>query len=443
MLQAHEAVVSALMEEDKKIDVVKPNYLVQRVAPNKLCRDGGLVVHAQFRFLLDQTWRDRGAWVAWCRKVVCAPDGQSHGGTRKVFFTLQQDDDNESQDSVSAGGSDDYKSRSGPDDYADGSPGGGEDYDWPVGSLPVLHGEASVGGNGERRRLVAGGGSAAGTLTGGGDLAGGPSARRGNAAGEGSAGGLAAAGDSSACVSAAKEGRRGRRSSRGPMLTDEVSPCVSIIPVGTAEGPGGNSAAGTDGSSGRSSPSGSVAGGSGAVRGAIGRPAVTGDGCGSSAAAGDGSDGPVAVGVGIGSLGAGGDGPGAAAGGSTSSGATGGGGGRSESRTTSVIGSGAGAPAGGSTAAPAAPTSAGLHILFIQALRCSNEALGLAPGERQSVTSLVRSKPSWFSMNCSFFTDMDLDTTDPDQLSCQTDSYITAAYRARPHAVPSVRRVQE
>lgn len=59
------------------------------------------------------------------------------------------------------------------------------------------------------------------------------------------------------------------------------------------------------------------------------------------------------------------------------------------------------------------------------------------------MTSLVRSKPSWFSMNCSFFTDMDLDTTDPDQLSCQTDSYITAAYRARTRAVPSVRRVQE
>lgn len=81
MKKAHEAVATALMEEQERAAVVKPNYLGQKVSPNALWPNGGVVVYAQFPFLLDQSWRRSGAWLSFCRKAVCAPDGRSNGGT--------------------------------------------------------------------------------------------------------------------------------------------------------------------------------------------------------------------------------------------------------------------------------------------------------------------------------------------------------------------------
>ncbi|KAK1866428.1 hypothetical protein I4F81_008948 [Pyropia yezoensis] len=102
--------------------------------------------------------------------------------------------------------------------------------------------------------------------------------------------------------------------------------------------------------------------------------------------------------------------------------------------------------AGGALTSPISP---GLHNLYTEAVRASNDDLGLNPDDLGlnpddcvSVLTLAQSPPFTFFKNCSFYTDMDLDTADPDQLSCQTDSFITAAFRAGPKVAPSVRRVR-
>lgn len=84
----------------------------------------------------------------------------------------------------------------------------------------------------------------------------------------------------------------------------------------------------------------------------------------------------------------------------------------------------------------------GLHNLLTQALRTSSAAMGLDVEEHASVTTLAQSPSSTFFMTCTFFTDMDLDTADQNDWSCQTDSHIVAAYRARPKVAPAVRRAR-
>lgn len=125
--QAHETVVSAIMEKDKKIEIVKPNYLVRRVVPNKRWPDGGVVVYANFPFLLDDSWAESGAWSAWCRKLVCAPDGQSNGGTCEVLFILEKDQQDGPGANEVSGSSGDDGSQGGDDDYMDLTPGGDDD----------------------------------------------------------------------------------------------------------------------------------------------------------------------------------------------------------------------------------------------------------------------------------------------------------------------------
>lgn len=102
--QAHEAVVNAMMDEDEGAEVVKPTYLVQKVMPNNFWPDGGVVIYAQFPFLLDQWWRRSGSWAAFCPKAVCAPDCQSQGVTYGVFFTLQREEGGDSGGSAAVGG---------------------------------------------------------------------------------------------------------------------------------------------------------------------------------------------------------------------------------------------------------------------------------------------------------------------------------------------------
>lgn len=523
--QAHEAVVSAMMDEDRKIDVVKPNYLVQYVTPNKLWPDGGVVVFAQFPFLLDQSWKDSGSWLAWCRKVMCAPDGRSHGGTYEVFFTLQEDNTDQPEGGASSGSSDDDndsllgdsdnisldsgdapvpplgRSRGGASatggstgrmasggGSAGDSAGAGRSVDVGGSAGDSAGANRSVGGSGNAADSVGSPGSAASqgnpAVAAGGSSSppetvgrsavplagsargGGRTARFGRTAGRavratgvpgntGGAGGTGGAGRSGRHT-AGVERNAGRRSTAdGTSAAGSTSAAADGSggvsngdPYGSASPP----AAGEAGADGSSSPA--ARGGSLARDGDSGAAPERHGGSGSiSTAAGDNSD--------IDGGGAsGGNTPGAAvSGGSRVEGrdrnegarvvggsgsrAVAGGGSGSRARTVGSGGSASGAAARSGALHGAAPTSEGLHGLYLKAMRCSNEALGLAPGERQAMGVLVRSPPSSFSMNCTFFTDMDLDTTDPDQLSCQTDSYITAAYRARPRVVPSVRRVHD
>lgn len=536
--QAHEAVVSAMMEEDKKIDVVKPNYLVQRVAPHKLWPDGGVVVYAQFPFLLDQSWRDSGAWVAWCRKVMCAPDGRSHGGTYEVFFTLQKDVQGSGERSDSSGSSDDSddfpcvesddmsqegdetavalrartQGRGGPvQREMAGDPrevgvtaaaagragslvgaGGTAAAADGTGNSVADRGSTGVGGITVRAAGDMAGpdkSAGAGASEGGGDSSfpaarSGRSAGRPESAGRG-AGRAAGAGRIGGRVAGAR--RSGRQAaaagrSAGDPADDDASrnPSASLDAVGNS---GGRPVAGREGGQSLAAASQGRSRGSAVAHTSGGRPAGSGvadvspgeaarsgvhGGDDTSVRGGDDSD--TVGGFGGVAAGAGGSAPGAAGSGG-SSGAVGGSngsspvaGGGSGANAPVGGGSGSGSGSGSSSRAPtvgsrgstsgasavrtgsatrALPTSQGLHNLYLSAMRCTNDALGLAPGERQPVVTIVQSPPSSFSMNCTFYSDMDLDTTDPDQLSCQTDSYITAAYRARPRVVPSVRRVHE
>lgn len=398
MKKAHDAVVSAMMEEDERTAVVKPIYLVQQVEPHKLWPDGGVVVYAQFPFLLDLSWRRSGAWVSFCRKAVCAPDGNSQGGTYEVFFTLQKPDSSGlgegSVDATTgadgATGSDGSSSSDGSGTDDDGGPrqgpGGGAQ---PV---PPLNGGGAAGGAGDGGAPPDSGAVAPGAVGGG----------------QGQAPGEAGAGPVDADSSSPRRG--GSDSSMTSGVAGTMPGAPSVAPV---------------------------AGGSGTGAG----PAVDGGSGGALAAESGGARSPGAQ-----------DGRSGAAPNSRAVDAAGNGG------AASAAGAPGGAPAGNSgvasrqarrasekdsTKRPApAPSSAGLHNLYTQAVRASNADMGFDAEQRVAVTTLAQSPPSSFFMSCSFFTDMDLDTTDPDQLSCQTDSYITAAYRARPKVALAVRKVQ-
>lgn len=417
MKKAHEAVAAALMEEEDRAPVVKPNYLVQKVLPKKLWPDGGVVVYAQCPFLLDQSWRSSGAWLSFCHKAVCAPDGRSHGGTYDVFFTLHKENSSGSggdvvetagslDDSVpSLGSNDGISSEDSADDsnivdYSD-------DERAPPGS-----GRMTAGGVGGTPAAGGGGGSAATNRTGR------------AAAADGGVGASVAVGECGDAI-----GGRG------------AAPAVGRGngPPSADRGGGGNAVA--DGGVG--APYAGGRGGAPAAGWGGGAPTAGGGGA-TERAAGDGGA-PVAGGRGV-SAGAGGDSGAPVAG--ADIGAPVVEGGSSGAQVVDGVGGPVGRATGrvgvrriGELSAPVAPASAGLHHLLLQAIRSANLYIVQDVEERVSVCTLAQSPPSSFFMNCSFYTDMDLDTTDPDQLSCQTDSYISPAYRARPRTTPSVRKV--
>lgn len=419
MKKAHEAIVSALLEEGKRATVAKPSYLVQRLMPTLRWPEGGVVVYAQFPFLLDLSWKQRGAWSAMCRKTACAPDGDSAGGTYEVFFTLEADPGSGSEESSGEVLDlvDDVESMF-PDDAAgvDGAAGSG--------SLPRGTNESSAtaeGGSGSS----AGGGSTASDPAAGADV-GSP------AAGGLSAQGLGAGGDGGGSTAGGDNG--------GPAAGGlfEAGPAA-------ASGGGGSTAGGDNGGL----AVGGLSEGSPTAGGGTGGWTAGGD-TGGPAAAGVSASGPIASG-GCGDGGSGdGSMDGGARGGSTAA--------RAGGASTAERAGGGGSSAGGATLAAAAPggavspddspapvprgpTSEGLHALLMEAARSTNKDLGLGPERRAEVETITQSPPSSFFLNCSFYTDMDLDTADPEDMTSQTDSFITAVYRARPRVAPSVRRV--
>lgn len=92
LAQVHEAAVAAMMEDDAHASVVKPHYVVYEVDPFLLWPDGGVIVYAQFPFLLDDSWRSTGLCISYCRKVLCDPDPTNMGGTYEAVFSMDQAD---------------------------------------------------------------------------------------------------------------------------------------------------------------------------------------------------------------------------------------------------------------------------------------------------------------------------------------------------------------
>lgn len=103
LAQAHEAALAAMMEEDARATVVKPHYSVVEVDPHFLWPDGGVVVFAQFPFLLDDSWRTPGLCLSYCRKVLCDPDPRCMGGTYEAIFTMEKVDVERAGSAVDAG----------------------------------------------------------------------------------------------------------------------------------------------------------------------------------------------------------------------------------------------------------------------------------------------------------------------------------------------------
>lgn len=373
------------------------------------------------RFLLDLSWKQRGAWSAMCRKTACTPDGDSAGGTYEVFFTLEADPGSGSEESSGEVLElvDDVESMF-PDDA------GGVDGAAGSGSLPRGTNESSAteeGGSGSSP----GGGSTASDLAAGADVA-------SPAAGDLSVQGLGAGGDGG--------GSTGGGDNGGPAAG-------GLFEAGPAAAPGGD---------------GSTAGGDNgglAVCGLSEGSPTAGGGTGGRTAGGD-TGGPAAAGVSAsGPIACGGGGDGGSGGGSMEGGARGGStaaraggastaeragvGGSSEGGATLAAAAPGGAVSPDDTPAPVppGPTSEGLHALLMEAARSTNKDLGLGPERRAEVETITQSPPSSFFFNCSFYTDMDLDTADPEDMTSQTDSFITAVYRARPRVAPSVRRVRQ
>lgn len=92
LAQAHEAAMAAMIDEDNRATVVTPHYIVAQVDPHMLWPDGGVIVYAQFPFLLDDSWRTPGLCLSYCRKVLCDPDPRRVGGTYEVIFTMEPAD---------------------------------------------------------------------------------------------------------------------------------------------------------------------------------------------------------------------------------------------------------------------------------------------------------------------------------------------------------------
>lgn len=127
------------MDADAHSGHMQPQFLIRKVMPNDLWPDGGVVVFAQFPFVLDQTWRNKGEWVAFCRKTVCLPDVRLQGGTYEVFFELQDTDEPDDRDGRRRYDSDGTVDESSTDgdaaDASDGSDGAADGEDLELDSL--------------------------------------------------------------------------------------------------------------------------------------------------------------------------------------------------------------------------------------------------------------------------------------------------------------------
>lgn len=77
---------AALVEEEGRAGVVRPLFVVGHVKPFSGWPFGGVVVFAQFPFLLDQSWRTVDKWVAYCKKIFVTKEG----GRYEVMFAPKQ-----------------------------------------------------------------------------------------------------------------------------------------------------------------------------------------------------------------------------------------------------------------------------------------------------------------------------------------------------------------
>lgn len=77
---------TALLEEEARTSVVRPPFVIGHVKPFSAWPFGGVVVFAQFPFLIDQSWRLADKWVAYCRKVSVL----GTGGRYEVMFAAKE-----------------------------------------------------------------------------------------------------------------------------------------------------------------------------------------------------------------------------------------------------------------------------------------------------------------------------------------------------------------
>lgn len=79
-------IATALLEEEARTSVVRPPFVIGHVKPFSAWPHGGVVVFAQFPFLLDQSWRLADKWLAYCRKVSVL----GTGGRYEVMFAPKE-----------------------------------------------------------------------------------------------------------------------------------------------------------------------------------------------------------------------------------------------------------------------------------------------------------------------------------------------------------------
>lgn len=96
--------MAAFMEEDARATVVQPHYAVYEVEPTLVWPIVGVVVYAQFPFLLDESWRSPGLCLSYCRKVLCDPYPRNMGGTYETIFSMNKEDIERERQAVAGGG---------------------------------------------------------------------------------------------------------------------------------------------------------------------------------------------------------------------------------------------------------------------------------------------------------------------------------------------------
>ncbi|KAK1859424.1 hypothetical protein I4F81_002020 [Pyropia yezoensis] len=77
-----EVAASILVEQEQRATVVRPPLVVGRVKPFCKWPFGGVVVFAQFPFLLDPTSKKTATWTAYCKKVLIL----KKGGRYEIVF---------------------------------------------------------------------------------------------------------------------------------------------------------------------------------------------------------------------------------------------------------------------------------------------------------------------------------------------------------------------
>lgn len=86
MEKGFDIIATALLEEEARTSVVRPPFVIGHVKPFSAWPFGGVVVFAQFPFLLDQSWRLADKWMAYCRKVTVL----GTGGRYEVMFAAKE-----------------------------------------------------------------------------------------------------------------------------------------------------------------------------------------------------------------------------------------------------------------------------------------------------------------------------------------------------------------